>query len=466
MELEGRRVLVLGLGDSGLSMTRWLAHRGAVLRLADSRPAPPRAAEIAREFPHLPCHLGPFTPALFADVDLIAISPGVPLSTPALAEAIGRGLPVVGDVELFARYLPRAGTRIVAITGSNGKSTVTSLVGAIGQAAGWDTVVAGNIGLPVLSVLLDIETGHRPLPALFALELSSFQLETTASLSADASVVLNLSQDHLDRYADMAAYAAAKARIYEGARFQLVNRDDPWVRAMVRPGKGAAPVSFGLDAPPRPEDWGVRVYASASQEGSEWLAHGEERLLPVGEILLAGRFNLANALAAAALADAVGLPREAIVAALTSFRGLPHRVSLVAEIAGVRFYDDSKGTNVGATLAALSGFEVPVVLIAGGDGKGQDFAPLAPACERFARAVVLLGRDAPRIRAALTPAHVPVIDAQDMDDAVRKAASLAHPGDVVLLSPACASFDMFRDYVHRAKAFVAAVSRLEREMAR
>lgn len=451
MELAGKKVLVLGLGATGLSMARWLARRGALLRLADSRQDAPHAEELARELPEAKLVLGPFSDALFQGCELIAISPGVPLAEPPIMRAMASGVPVVGDIELFARSLPRERSRVIAITGSNGKTTVTALTGALCRAAGLATVVAGNIGLPVLDALRAIEDG-KPAPDVFVLELSSFQLETTWSLDADAATVLNVTQDHLDRYPDMAAYAAAKARIFQGRGVQLLNRDDAYSRAMALPGRRVE--TFGLG--PHATDWGL-----SGPETERWLARGAQRLLPLRALPLAGLHNAANALAALALGHALGLDLEPMLAALQAFRGLPHRVERVAEIGGVTFYDDSKGTNVGATVAALEGLQRRVVLIAGGDGKGQDFSPLAPAVAAHARAVVLIGRDAPRIAAALEQTGVPLIDAKDMDEAVGLAWEAAQPGDAVLLSPACASFDMYRNYEHRAQVFVDAVRALE-----
>jgi UDP-N-acetylmuramoylalanine--D-glutamate ligase len=339
---------------------------------------------------------------------------------------------------------------VLAITGSNGKSTVTAMAGDICSAAGRRTVVAGNIGLPVLDAWSEIEAG-APLPEVFVLELSSFQLESTASLAPSAATVLNLSEDHMDRYDAIADYAAAKARIFAGAGTQVLNRGDAW---SMRMREAALPcVTFGLDAPPAEADWGVR---------GDVLVHGGETLMSVDELPVTGLHNAANALAALALSDAIRIPREAALKALRAFRGLPHRVEHVADIRGVGFYDDSKGTNVGSTVAALQGMRRPAVLIAGGDGKGQDFSPLAPAVSQRARAVVLIGRDAALIRQAVAGCGVPLIDAKDMEEAVREAYRAARPGDVVLLSPACASFDMFRNYGHRAEVFVAAVRSLER----
>jgi len=270
--------------------------------------------------------------------------------------------------------------------------------------------------------------------------------------------VLNVTQDHLDRYADMDAYAAAKARIFAGHGVQLLNREDAYSQAMAVPGRKIE--TFGLSAPANDAEWGL-----AQVDGADWLAHGQEKLLPCKDIPLAGRHNAANALAALGLCSAIGLPMAPLLTALRGFKGLPHRVQKVAEVGGVIFYDDSKGTNVGATVAALNGMREPVVLIAGGEGKGQDFSPLKSACAAHARAVVLIGRDAPLIEAAVAGCGIPLLRARDMDEAVRMAFQVSQAGDAVLLSPACASFDMFRNYEHRAQMFVAAVEKLQQERA-
>jgi UDP-N-acetylmuramoylalanine--D-glutamate ligase len=457
MNVMGKKVLVLGLGDTGLSMAAWLTRHGARVRAADSRANPPHADRLKRQLPQAEIITGGFNTDCFKDIDLIAISPGVPLAEPLLASALQRGVPVVGDVELFAQALLPRKVKVIAITGANGKSTVTALCGAMCVEAGLKTVVAGNIGLPVLDALSAIEDGAA-MPEVFVLELSSFQLETTASLDANAATVLNVTQDHMDRYPGMDEYAAAKARIFLGKGVQVLNREDVYSRAMALPGRRIE--TFGLDAPPNDADWGM-----LNQAGQDWLAHGSQPLLPAPEVPMAGRHNAANALAALALCQAIGLPLAPLLTALRAFKGLPHRVQKVAEVAGVAFYDDSKGTNVGATVAALNGMREPAVLIAGGDGKGQDFSPLKQACARQARAVVLIGRDAACIEAAITGCGVPLHHAKTMDEAVGMAFRAALAGDAVLLSPACASFDMFRNYEHRAQVFIAAVQKLQQERA-
>ena len=460
LDIAGRKVLVLGLGDTGWSMTRWLTRRGAQVRVADSRAEPPHAAMLARELPQVRLATGTFTENTLSGADLIAISPGIDRREPVIADAVKRGVAVVGDIELFARALPELATRnlklgtarILAVTGSNGKSTVTAMAGAVCRAAGRETVVAGNIGVPVLDALAAIEAGGAA-PQVFVLELSSFQLESTHSLEPAAAAMLNLTEDHLDRYDGMADYAAAKARVFTNDGVQVLNRDDRWSMGMARAGRTT--FTFGLGKPRADSEWGI-----APGPGAGVLARGAHPLMAVNELPLAGLHNAANALAAHALVHAIGLPDEALARALRTFQGLPHRMQKAGELAGVSFFDDSKGTNVGATVAALSGMDQLVVLIAGGDGKGQDFAPLAPAVKQHARAVVLIGRDAVLIERALAGSGVRIERAGDMQEAVETAYLAARPGDAVLLSPACASYDMFRNYEHRGEAFTAAVKRL------
>ena len=455
MNLAGRKALVLGLGDTGLSMAKWLVRGAAEVRVADTRSAPPRLSELKNSLPEVRADCGPFRNESFSGVDLIAISPGVPLSEPNVRRAASAGVEIVGDIELFARGIADRKSRVIAVTGTNGKSTVTALAGAMVKAAGLDCEVAGNIGPAVLDVLMRREDLGRTADA-WVLELSSFQLESTSSLRPDAATVLNVTEDHLDRYRDMVEYAAAKARVFWGGGVQVLNRDDPSSLSMAVPGRET--VTFGLDAPRRAEDWGLLERA-----GVPWLAQGASALLPAGEMKLAGLHNAANALAALALCRVLGLPLDPLLAALREFNGLRHRVELIAESGGVRWYDDSKGTNVGSTVAALAGLahgESKVVLIAGGDGKGQDFSPLKDVVARSARGVVLIGRDGPRIEAAVSGSGVPVRRAASIDDAAGLAAAMARPGDAVLLSPACASFDMFRDYKHRGEVFRAAAQRI------
>jgi len=453
MPLRGRRVLVLGLGDTGLSVARWVESQGGDYRVADTRAAPPHGTSLPKE----KVFKGRFKAALLKDVDLVCASPGLSPREEIIQAAIARNIPVVGDIELFAWAVVagKAGKRI-AITGTNGKSTVTALTGHLLRSAGVDCEVAGNIAPPALDALAKRETP----PAAWVLELSSYQLETTWSLAPDAAAMLNLSEDHLDRYAGLADYAAAKARVFMGAGAQVLNRCDAASMAMALPGR--AQVTFGLDAPDMPEDFGI-----GDAENAGWLVRGGERILPVAELPLAGAHNVSNALAASALAHLAGVPLAALAPGLRTFRGLPHRMQRVLLRGGVEWLDDSKGTNVGATVAALHGLAPAlggvsgkVVLILGGEGKGQNFAPLVPAIREHARHVLLIGRDAALIEKAIAASAAPLERVASMESAVGRAALLAAPGDAVLLSPACASFDMFRDYRHRGAVFAAAVKAL------
>jgi UDP-N-acetylmuramoylalanine--D-glutamate ligase len=454
MSLKGKQTLVLGLGESGLAMAKWLAREGARVRVADSRAVPPNAAELLAAVPGVELVAGAFAEKTFAGVDLVAISPGLPVQEVNVQAAIARGVPVVSEIELFAwavrRLTPAA--KIVAITGSNGKTTTTALAAALAQAAGRKAVAAGNISPAALDALM-AAIDSNSLPDLWVLELSSFQLETTHHLNADAATVLNISEDHLDRYDGLDGYAAAKARIFKGCRVMVLNRDDDRSLAMGRCGK--AIVSFGLDKPPRSADYGLI---------DGWIVRGEQRLLAVSELKLAGLHNAANAMAALALLEAVGIAPQSMLAALRDFRGLAHRVEFVTSIAGVDYYDDSKGTNVGATLAAIQGMGADgrkLAIILGGDGKGQDFAPLKPALAAHGRAAALIGRDAATIEAAVDGCGIPLQRCADMDAAVGFCVEQAQPGDAVLLSPACASLDMYRNYAHRADDFIAAVRQRE-----
>lgn len=445
--LKDKKVLVLGLGETGLASLRWLAAQGACLSVADTRENPPSLDALKAGLPNVTIHTGAFKASSFADVDLIVASPGVPLSEPEIQAAIQRGVSVVGDVELFGQYRP-ASAKVIAITGANGKTTVTTLVGEICKAAGLKTIVAGNIGLPVLEAL-NMET-----PDVYVLELSSFQLETTTNLQIDAATMLNLSEDHMDRYASFQDYAIAKARIFYNAKLQVLNRDDAWSMLMARP--KLAQVTFGMS-----DDGDESSYGLKQVDGETWLCEGDKELINLQDLKIVGLHNAANALAAAALCRGIGVDYAHIIQTLYNFKGLPHRVEWVANIDDVDYYDDSKGTNVGATCAALTGLPQKVVLIAGGDGKGQDFTPLASAVAENAIAVVLIGRDAPLIEAVLIPTNIPLYQAIDLPEAVNIAKKLAKPNEAVLLSPACASFDMFKNYIHRADVFVAAVNRLK-----
>jgi len=439
-----RHPLVVGLGHTGLSLVRHLVRSGQRFAVADSRAEPPGLAELQRlAGPEVSVHSGPFDPRHFVAASELLVSPGVALTEPAILAARQHGIPVRSDIDRF-----RAATDapLVAITGSNGKSTVTSLLGAMAEAVGVHAAVGGNLGPPALDLLDEAVE-------LYILELSSFQLERCGDLQAEVATVLNVSPDHLDRHASLDSYWQVKRQVHVGARHIVVNRDD----ACSEPALEGPRTRFGLDAPAEDGDWGLR---------DGWLARGSASLLPVAELSLAGRHNLANALAALALGEALGCPVPELLEALRRFKGLPHRCQHIAELEGVDYYDDSKGTNVGATEAAIAGLAASgdrrLVLIAGGDGKGADFAPLARSLARYGRAAVLIGRDAPRLQAVLAPV-VPVERAATMAEAVDQARRLARPGDAVLLSPACASHDMFADYRQRGRAFAEAVAQLQEE---
>lgn len=452
LELKNKRVLVLGLGETGLSVLRWLHAQGARLSVADTREKPPGIEALKAELPQVSIHTGAFKASIFAELDLIVASPGVPLSEPEIQAAISRGINVVGDVELFGQYRP-ASAKVIAITGANGKTTVTTLVGEMCKAAGLKTIVAGNIGLPVLDAL------SMEAPDVYVLELSSFQLETTSNLHIDAATMLNLSEDHMDRYASFQDYAIAKARVFYNATLQVLNRDDAWSMMMAR--AKLAQVTFGLSAITAENSDSANAYGLQERDGETWLVEGEKALINLRDLKIVGLHNAANALASVALCRGIGIDYVPIIQTLYNFKGLPHRVEWVANIDDVDYYDDSKGTNVGATCAALNGLPQKSILIAGGDGKGQDFTPLADAVAENARAVVLIGRDAPLIEAALLATAIPLYQAVDLPEAVNIAKKLAHSGDAVLLSPACASFDMFKNYVHRAEVFVSSVLNLK-----
>ena len=439
--------VIVGLGKTGVSCARYLSRRGIAAAVTDSRDNPPGLAELGGLAKTLDLRLGGFDLTLLDRAAQVLMSPGVSLEEPIAAEARARGIEVLGDIELFARA---ARAPVIGITGTNGKSTVTSLVASMAAAAGRRVLAGGNLGKPALDLL------DEPVPDLYVLELSSFQLETTTSLDLIAAVVLNVTSDHMDRYASLSDYARAKERIFRRAAAVVLNVDDPAVAAM----RGAAERA---GRPPRVMTFSVErsdADFTLIRRGPEsFLGRRGETLLPVSRMKISGTHNAANALAALALGEAAGLPLDAMTTALERFPGLAHRSEWVADIAGVRYVDDSKGTNVGATLAAVSGMQGPLVLIAGGEGKGQDFTPLAAAFRGKVRHAILIGSDAPSIESVL--AGVCATErAATLPAAVAAAAAIARDGDTVLLSPACASLDMFRDYNHRGEVFAAAVRAL------
>ncbi|MCW5608483.1 MAG: UDP-N-acetylmuramoyl-L-alanine--D-glutamate ligase [Nitrosomonas sp.] len=460
MNLKGKHVLVLGMGETGMSIVKWLLRQEARIRVADSRTAPPNLDGMMSIVPAGEIFTGSFENRVLDDIDLIAMSPGVPVTEPFVQHAINSGVPVVGDITLFKWALKQnntANAKVLAITGTNGKTTVTAMVGAMLRKAGMDVAVAGNIGPAVLDVFMQC-LDHGKMPRIWVLEVSSFQLELTEWLNADVATVLNLSEDHMDRYCSMQEYIQAKARIFrhevpvEG--MQISNRDDVFSMAMRQTNRKQ--ITFGLSEPIAETDFGIVHWDS-----DIWLAEGRQLLMKVSDLKLKGLHNAANALAALAICRAMEMPIAPLLSALREFKGLSHRMEVVAVFGDVTFIDDSKSTNVGSTVAALKGLQGNAVLIAGGDGKGQDFTLVRQAVAEGARAVMLIGLDAGRIAAALDNCGVPIQFTRTMEEAVQKSFLLAHPGDVVLLSPACASFDMFRNYVHRAEVFVAAVKDIE-----
>jgi UDP-N-acetylmuramoylalanine--D-glutamate ligase len=488
MIYEGKNALVLGLGESGLAMALWLARSGARVRVADTRESPDRLPALRDAVPDVEFVAGPFDASLLDGVDFVAVSPGLAPGrelkeiNPA---AMAAGIQVWGEIELFAQALEALkeergyAPKIIAITGTNGKTTVTTLVGQLCERAGKTVRVAGNISPAALDVLREV-IDSEALPEVWVLELSSFQLQTTFTLEADAATVLNVTQDHLDWHGDMPSYAAAKHRIFAANTVRVLNRDDATTMRMAS--ATGHNVTFGTDAPSLRDDLGLN-----NERGVLWLAtaipaeeEGEPKkrkkndpppppvecivknLMPADALQIRGVHNAANALAALALCRAIDLPLAPLLHGLREYRGQPHRVELVSAINDVEYYDDSKGTNVGATVAALNGLgkaftgdNQRLVVIMGGDGKGQDFAPLAEPTARYARAVLLIGRDAPQIRAALANTGIMLEDCgTDLPRAVKRASELAQAGDAVLLSPACASMDMFKNYAHRAQVFI------------
>ncbi len=439
-----RMKAVIGTGITGLSVARFLMQQKQSFVLLDTRLSPPNIEKIKAEFPDIQLELGELNPDTLLHCDEIILSPGVAIETPAITAAKNAGIPIVGDIELFVRY---AKAPIVAITGSNAKSTVTTLVGEMAKKAGIKVAVGGNLGTPALELLADdIE--------LYVMELSSFQLETVTKLNAKVATILNISADHLDRYADMRAYILAKLRVYFGAEHIVVNRND----VLTHPPLAAntKPIYFGGKA-----DFGS--FGLIEENGETFLAKNLKPLLSVRDLKISGKHNIDNALAALALGDAAGIPVDAMVNTLKEFRGLHHRCEFVANKSGVDFYNDSKGTNIGATVAAINGLArapAKLIVIAGGEGKGQDFTELKSVLEKNNCHLVLIGRDAPIIAEAVKGC-APIEFANSLQSAINTAYMQATAGDAVLLSPACASFDMFKNYEDRGQQFCAGVLALQ-----
>ena len=435
--VSDRRTLVVGLGKTGLSCVRYLCEKGRDVAVADSRLSPPGLDELRAEWPDLPVYLGEFDADLFAGFNELVVSPGISVAEPAIRGAADKGAVIRGDIDLFSEV---ADAPIIAITGSNGKTTVTTLVGEMARAAGRRVEVGGNIGTPALELL-----GRGA--DLYVLELSSFQLETTRELNALAATVLNVSDDHMDRYPDKMAYFQAKQRIFNGCQNAVVNLDDALSTPMARDNLRFLCFGFHRVNPD--------TFSTRDDDEGTWITFGFDNLLLAEELGLMGQHNISNVMAALALGHAAGLPMDVMLDTAKRFKGLPHRCEFVRRVSDVDYINDSKGTNVGATAAAIESL-VPaggkIVLIAGGEGKGADFSLLAEPVATHCRAVVLIGTDAETIATALGN-RVETVNAADIAGAVHTARKLAQPGDRVLLSPACASFDMFRDYGDRGDRF-------------
>ena len=487
--LAHQKVLVLGLGTSGLAMVRWCVRQGAHVTVADTRAQPPQLTTLRETLPEVEVVQSVFEASLIegSEFRAVFVSPGLaPHQTQdVVLAAQATGLWVGGELALFAQALAdlketqQYHPQVLAITGTNGKTTVTSLTRHLLDWVDRPVAVAGNIGPTLLDTLAQA-LDAQALPQVWVLELSSFQLEFASSFSPAAATVLNITQDHLDWHGSMQDYAKAKSHVFGSEGLLVLNRDDAQVMAMLPvPLKGRTArnwLTFGTDMPQRPGDFGleevngmvwlVRALEADETQKRKKGAEAEElhfqRLMPADALRIRGRHNASNALAALALCTSVGAALGPLLFGLREYRGEPHRAQPIGILNGVEFFDDSKGTNVGATVAALKGLgaERKVVVILGGEGKGQEFAPLADPVSRYARAVVLIGRDAALIRVALDHSGVPLVDAVSMEDAVAQANQRAHAGDAVLMSPACASFDMFDNYEHRAKVFCAAVEEL------
>lgn len=436
--------LIIGLGLTGLSCAKFLVQQGIDVAVMDTREVPPALAVLQQEFPEVVVKTGELDIEWMLQADMIVLSPGVDPRIAEIAQAKAAGVEMVGDIELFARYV---NAPVVAITGSNGKSTVTTLLADMASEAGKQIRVGGNLGTPALNLICD------PAPDFYIVELSSFQLETVKSLNAFAATVLNVSPDHLDRYDSVEQYQQAKARIFNGDGVMVINRDDVVVNQLAQAERNQ--IGFSLHTT-EGVDFGL-----VEKQGMLWLAEGQQALMAVNEMKIVGKHNIANALAALALGSAMALPMSAMLNALTNYKGLPHRCCFVAEINNVRWFNDSKATNVGATLAAIEGLadDGSLILIAGGIAKDQDFSALTPALLKHVRAVVLFGQDAAIIKKVI-PETVLTIEAQTMQEAVNNAAEMAQQNENVLLSPACASFDMFSGYEERGDTFEQCVQEL------
>ncbi len=449
--MNARLYLVIGLGKTGHSIARYLLRRGINFAVFDTRDTVNGLTEFQQDFPGVDVYLGSLPKEIYKKVIAVITSPGVDCNLPVIHEFKSQKIPVYGDIECFAE---KVNSPVIAITGTNGKSTVTSLVGEMAQKFGINAGVAGNIGTPVLDM---IDDGQQH--GLWVLELSSFQLDLTNTLRPLAATILNISPDHLDRHGNLDNYIAAKQRVYMHAEYCVYNREDDYTKPFnIQNISSDKLISYGLDEPLRETDWGLRELNSEL-----YLAHGAENIMPINNSRLKGKHNWLNILAASALAHVAGISHTAIRTALQGFRSLPHRCEFIRNINGVDWIDDSKGTNIGATIAALNGLgssiKGKIVLIAGGQGKGADFTELRDTVAKFVLSVIVIGQDAKLIKNALEDI-VNVVSAEKLQEAILLAKSMANNGDMVLLSPACASLDMFRDYNHRGEVFTEAVENL------
>ncbi len=436
LDVATSKIVVAGLGVTGISVARYLAQLGFNFVVADSGERTAGIDQLREALGNITLFSGAFDEKIFSNATHLIVSPGIPLTEKAIVESVSKGTQVIGDIDLFSCSVDAP---IIAITGSNGKSTVTTMLGEMAQSAGKQVGVGGNLGVPALDLLEQVAE-------LYVLELSSFQLERTCRLNAAAATVLNVTADHLDRHSDIAEYAEQKQRVYAGDGVMVINADDPIVVAMQEEDRHV--LTFSIQT--------IADLCIGKVDGVEYLMRGEKPLMPLSELPLEGRHNAANALAALALGTAVGLNEQAMCKALKTFKGLAHRMQRVAEIAGVTWVNDSKATNIGACVAALQGYDHKVILIAGGDAKGADMRELAPAIIDKTKAVVLMGKDAVLIEQAIK-GRVPVHNSSNMQQAVSIASSIVAVGDTVLLSPACASLDQYRNYQDRGDQFTQAV---------
>lgn len=449
IDLYKKKVLVIGLGDTGQSVLHFLADKACVVTAIDTRSIVNGFEEIKKIYKEVKFFIGgSFDKNIIQDIDLIVISPGVSLKETYVQEALNLGIPVVGDIEIFAQ-VKSVPSKVIGITGSNGKTTVTSLVGDLLKASKISTIVGGNIGIPILNTL------NQPAPDVYVLELSSYQLETTHSLALDSAAILNISEDHMDRYDSIEEYAKAKCRIFNHAKKCILNRDDAYLKSKIKDDS----ITFGTDLD-------EKNYSIKKNGKQYFIAKGNVEIVSLDHIKLNGSHNIQNVMAALALCEPFNISASVIAKVLSEFKAPPHRVEYIDSISGVDFYNDSKGTNVGATIAAIQSMTKPILLIAGGDGKNQDFQPLLSPSKGRVKNISLIGKDADIMRKIFSAESIPVTIEKNIEDAVIKSFGIAKTGDVILLSPACASTDMFKNYVERGNIFKECVMKLKEAHAR